>query len=666
MSCTKNKGLFTLFFFLFVIHNISAQNRDNWKGTPPIFENFEKIIAMGHPSEEQFDTIWNVTVQYCNNNRDTCTLLADHIVRITKDIDNRKLYGAALYLQAWSVLDQNKEKGLNILYSSRDILKKEEAAIYLSYVEALLGKTYATEKKFQKAMEHMLEAVTLVKTTPDTFEYIEPLTAVGGIYYRMGNLQKAQEYLTESVKMLEATGAEEKLPPILGNQAMIYQNQGIKYMDRFNEEDSASKIYQDSAMLFFQQGIEAAEKGISIAKKINNPANILGNLNILSSLKNNTKEYKEAVKICQESLPMAEEIGILFFIINNKKNLCKAQRNLGLLKEALVHAEQGYEMSKDASHIVNPVYFENEQYKIHKALGNPSKALSFIEKVLKNQRDLNETKVQNAVADAETKYQTTEKERQILEQEKDILELEVTNSKIARQRNLIMGGGTLLGLLGLFGYRYNKIQKDRNDKKEFAEALIFAQEEERKRIARDLHDGIGQSLLLIKKQLDTNTNVTLENQKMISDTLEEVRSISRDLHPIQLEKFGLTATINDSIEKVERSTNLFISKEIADIDNCLSPKSEIHLFRTIQEALSNIVKHAEATAAKISIENNADHLHVTIQDNGKGFDLEMAVVASKSLGIKTMHERISAIGGQLKISKGENNGMRVEMTIPKT
>ena len=200
---------------------------------------------------------------------------------------------------------------------------------------------------------------------------------------------------------------------------------------------------------------------------------------------------------------------------------------------------------------------------------------------------------------------------------------------------------------------------------EFAEAIIFAQEEERKRIARDLHDGIGQSLLLIKKQLDSTHGVTVENHQLINNTLEEVRSISRDLHPFQLEKFGLTSTINEMIMKIEQSTNLFITREIDTVDHVLDSKAEIHLFRTIQEAFNNIVKHSGATAAKVSIKNLADKIQVSILDNGKGFDLELAIIGSKSLGIRTMHERISAIGGKIKIDKGETSGTQVNITIPK-
>ena len=224
----------------------------------------------------------------------------------------------------------------------------------------------------------------------------------------------------------------------------------------------------------------------------------------------------------------------------------------------------------------------------------------------------------------------------------------------------------LLSILGwIYRSQLDKITKDRNAKKAFAEALIFAQEEERKRIARDLHDGVGQSLLLIKKQLDNSKSVTSENQEMIADTLEEVRSISRDLHPYQLDKFGLTNSIENILDKIRSTADIFISSEIDNIDNTIPAKSEIHLYRTIQEAFNNIVKHADASAAKVTIENKQKEVIITIQDNGRGFNHEVAVVKSKSLGLRTMYERISAIDGQLKIENGEPKGTKIKILVPK-
>ena len=226
-----------------------------------------------------------------------------------------------------------------------------------------------------------------------------------------------------------------------------------------------------------------------------------------------------------------------------------------------------------------------------------------------------------------------------------------------------MGGSLLLGFLGFFGYKLNT---ERNDKIAFAQALILAQEEERKRMAKDMFDGLSQSLLLIKKQMDNTTQTTLQNQKLISETLEEVRFISKDLDSIFLEKFGLTNAIENIVEKVSGTTELFVSTEIENIDDILPESSNIHLFRTIQEAFNNIVKHANATAANINVTSTPTNVNILIQDNGKGFDHELTVVKSKSLGLRTMNERITSIGGKFQIKKGTNEGTIIEITIPKT
>ena len=164
--------------------------------------------------------------------------------------------------------------------------------------------------------------------------------------------------------------------------------------------------------------------------------------------------------------------------------------------------------------------------------------------------------------------------------------------------------------------------------------------------------------------MSLNHSVTSSNEIMIADTLEEVRSISRNLHPIHLEKFGLTATLIDTLEKVEKSSNLFVSKEIDEIDDLLKKESEIQLFRIIQEALNNIIKHAEATAIKLSIQKNKNDIEVKIQDNGKGFNIKNVQQKSESLGLRTMRERIATIGGSIEFKTPMESGTAININIP--
>jgi signal transduction histidine kinase len=505
-----------------------------------------------------------------------------------------------------------------------------------------------------------LKSLDWAKVTKDSaLLLIEPMIGVGAIYYKLGSFEKASEMMGEAIKTMEATKFDLNLGAAYANQARILRKNGLKYEAMAELQGNDPVIYRDSAQMNFQKGLENASKGLEFAKKKQNPSEMVAMTLTVADLKNNLGDYKTALRIVKEIQPMVKKVAWPQFLANYHLTLSQSQRNLGLIAEAEQNAEAGYDIVKKNKGAGDMGIYEEELYKVYKANGKTQLALEMLEIIQKRQKQKQEESVQKAIVDAETKYKTAEKE-------KEILELAIANEKISKQRNYTIMGGLLLGIFGFWGYRFNKVKKDRNDKMAFAEALIFAQEEERKRIGRDLHDGIGQTLLLIKKQMDNNIGATLENKQMISDTLNEVRSISQDLHPFQLDKFGLTATINDMVLKIEQSTDLFITREIDDIDGMLDQKSEIHLYRTIQEALSNIIKHAGASAAKISMHNKADKILVSILDNGKGFDLELAVLTSKSLGIRTMHERISAIGGKLKIEKGETSGTQVNIILPKS
>lgn len=624
---------------------------------------FVRSMQMTSPTAAQFDTVWATTQNYITLARkDTIRQLVEHAIAITQNHQIKALYGKALFLKGKIQLEDrsNPLLGVELFAKAIQILEKENETELLSQIEGRLGRFYSDTDELEKSLEHHLKSLDWVKATRDSLLLlIKPKMSIGNIYSRMGNYEKALEFVGDAITIMEISGYDRFMPPALFNQARIFQKIGDKHINTAELPGNDATIHRDSAELFFRKGLDSANRSLGIAKIQKDPFYILTATITVAEMKNSLGDYQSALSIGEEGMQLAKKNGYPHHVVSSHLNLARSQRNLGHFAEALKHAQVGYEMVKKDVGAGVPEVFEEELYKIYKANGNAELALEMLEITQKRQKQKHEESAKKAVIDAETKYRTLEKER-------ENLELSAAKAKVEQQRNYIIMGGLLLSFLSFFWYRFNKVQNDRNDKKAFAEALIFAQEEERKRIARDLHDGIGQSLLLIKNQMAKNTEATLENKQLISDTLEEVRSISRDLHPFQLDKFGLTATINGMVEKVEESTDLFVSKEIENIDGMLPKESEIHVFRTIQEALSNIVKHAGATAAKISIQSMPQQIRVVVQDNGSGFDLELAVVTSKSLGIRTMHERISAIGGQLKIGKGPTGGTLVEIVVPKS
>ncbi len=200
-----------------------------------------------------------------------------------------------------------------------------------------------------------------------------------------------------------------------------------------------------------------------------------------------------------------------------------------------------------------------------------------------------------------------------------------------------------------------------------------SQESERKRIAGELHDSIGQSLLVIKNRaalgIQDVSNMTKalkqfdEISATVTDALSEVRYIAHNLHPYQLENIGLAAALRSMLTKIAESTSIKISGEIGDVDGMVLPKNEINVYRIIQEAMNNVLKHSEASEATVTVAAENSTLVITIEDNGKGFDPK-ADKKSGGMGVKGIDERVNILNGSYAISSSPGGGTTVEVRIP--
>ncbi len=195
----------------------------------------------------------------------------------------------------------------------------------------------------------------------------------------------------------------------------------------------------------------------------------------------------------------------------------------------------------------------------------------------------------------------------------------------------------------------------------FSQGLIQSQEEERSRIAIELHDSISQQLTLIKKKAQ-NTNQD-EITTLTHNTLEEVRTLSRGLYPPLLKQLGLTESIEQLILDIDKETSLFVSGEVNKIDAFFNEAQALNCYRFIQECTNNVLKHAEAKALSVSLIKEQNLIIITIEDNGKGFHLTNAKIKN-SLGLKTIHERIRILNGELTINSTLENGTTITAQIP--
>jgi len=216
-------------------------------------------------------------------------------------------------------------------------------------------------------------------------------------------------------------------------------------------------------------------------------------------------------------------------------------------------------------------------------------------------------------------------------------------------------------------------ERELRSHEEFARQLLNAEEQERQRLAAELHDGLGQSLSIIKNKSDLalgrrglpESVVQKLNaiSKATTDAIEELRSLVRNLRPIQIEQLGLTDSIRELMDKVAQSTELRLSCRIENVDDAIVGAAATQLYRIIQEALNNIIKHSRARRARLSLERDIHCVRLRVSDNGRGFTPDK-VSLRRGFGLKNIQERARMIGGNATIHSGPGTGTRLIVEVP--
>jgi PAS domain S-box-containing protein len=216
-------------------------------------------------------------------------------------------------------------------------------------------------------------------------------------------------------------------------------------------------------------------------------------------------------------------------------------------------------------------------------------------------------------------------------------------------------------------------ERELRAREEFSRHLLTAQEQERQRLANELHDGLGQNLSLIRNRMmlalelpGLPAEVVEQLQavaEIASDCVAEVRNLSQNLRPIQIEQLGLTEALNSLVERVRDSTTAQIESRIEDVDDVLQGEEATHLYRICQEALNNVLRHSQARRVTLSLERDVGMLHLDVRDDGIGFD---TVSVEGGLGLTSMRERAQMLGGTLDLRSMSGKGTHLQVNLPFT
>jgi two-component system, NarL family, sensor histidine kinase DegS len=270
-----------------------------------------------------------------------------------------------------------------------------------------------------------------------------------------------------------------------------------------------------------------------------------------------------------------------------------------------------------------------------------------------------------------------EKEKLLRERRNEIQRrLQGLELKMKRAEGLVGKISVVLNYLNDDFKQVSQLIIDAKEKQEFGLKIIEAQEEERRRLSREMHDGPAQMLanILLRSELVDRTfrersteEALLEIQnmrKMVRSSLYEVRRIIYDLRPMALDDLGLLPTIRKYLANIEEFNNIHIDFTALKAEKRLDPKYEVALFRLTQEAVQNAVKHAEPSTIKVRLEVMQELVVISIIDDGKGFDV--TVKKENSFGIIGMRERVEMLDGTIAFYSEIGKGTRVLIKVPLT
>ncbi|MFI5451250.1 tetratricopeptide repeat protein [Pedobacter sp. UC225_61] len=597
----------------------------------------------------------------------------------------------------WSYGSVNFDKALFYGKAELQLAEKlkDSASVALAYSD--IGNTYTRVNNLKEALNYHLKSLALREKLGLKAKAAGSISNISIIYKQLGNYKEALNYMHRSLKIYEETGDEVKQALVLGNIGNVYMNYE-KYdaakesYDRVISLAKKNKVnsllpsgYSGLMKYYFQlKNYDQALKNGAAAAKYLNDLNMKSDLaaiyNTMGQVYYEKGNYKEAIKYNNNSLKFRE-------FMKDKLGIASCYKNLGACYAKLKDypkAEQYINQSIAIFQELNSKDYLREAYAI---LGNVFEekqdyisSLKFFKESAIMKDSIYNKQTIDKINELQITYQTEKKTQQIalLNKENKIQKL------LLLKRNILLGSaiGALVITL-LFGFLLFKSVKLRQASRLQAEvilqqdlatkAVLNAEENERRRISGELHDGLGQMFSAVKMNLSALTeDLTFKNESskemfgktlnLVDESCKEVRSISHQMAPNVLLKSGLATAVRDFINKID-ARKLKINLETFGLQQRLDQNVETVLYRVIQETVNNVIKHSGANSLDIQLTKDDEGINAMIEDNGKGFDTA-SLEKFEGIGLKNIRSRVEYLKGVVDFSSTLGSGTLVAIHIP--
>lgn len=575
------------------------------------------------------------------------------------------------------------EDSLNrLMVTSKTDIEKINAAISLS--------NYLSTQKPESCLLITATGKQLSLNNSDSISYASLLRIEGVAGYFLGNYTKAATNYYTAIGICERNNLQKELALVLTELAKLYRktneldrslniyNRALAIYQAQKDKEGMATIYNESGVVYeymgnFEEAIRLYNESLQTRIQMNDSIGIGYSLNFIGGAYTQLKQYDKAAENLEHSLNIRQLLKDSFCIALSYADLGYMYK----LKGAVEKAQENYAASNRIAANIGYLELQKTNYKalseIESAAGNYKASLKYLEKFMQLQDSVFGIEKFKQVEELNTKYQSAKKEKEIQEQQ-----------FLLTKKNYLIGGVTglfvLVSLLAFSSYRRNKLKQEKKlqtaimQQQDMAtKAVIDAEEKERKRIAGDLHDGVGQMMSAAKMNLsgfESRINFADENEKiafekiisLVDESCKEVRNVSHNMMPNALLKSGLSNAVKEFIEKIDSSV-LKVNLYAEGLKDRLDSNVETVLYRVIQECVNNVIKHSEADTLDISLIKDKDGIAATIEDNGKGFDTSNKE-KSEGIGLKNIKTRIDYLKGTVDFDSAPGKGTLVAIHVP--
>jgi signal transduction histidine kinase len=632
-SITLHHGLFCLMFF-FILFSILFSGAYSQTRT---IDSLKKQVEAAADPAKKLQAIFAFCEQRQSLNTDTLCRYASEAARLSMNASLSDQVMAEYYMASCLVKRGEMEDAIQVCETNLSkVSGKNFNPSLIMKLRTLKGQALIRSNKFKEGLAEVYQVLILAEQNRDTLMQIIARNGIGWANMEMNQTPQALKWFFQALNTSGNISYYEKNSNIYSNIAAIYK--------AINKYDSAEYY---------------VKKSIAFARKSENLFFLANSLNVLADIYNNTKRSEQAEALLTEALEYRKVIGDPYYIVSDISELGIYYASISQPAKGIAICLQGIEIAEKIQLVSKLPFLYHALGQNFKVAGNYRDYSKTLEKLIAYQ---DSTAIENSAearAELYTKYELQKKENLIILQKLDL----------SRKNSMVYGVSVLLFFTAFIswalirGNRKNQqirlLKMQAQERQLAARAVLTAEEKERKRIARDLHDNIGAYATVLMANTEhlnrhsmgeearTYTESVTDNARQIMGSLQEtIWVLNNEVIKVTdfIDRFKLYST---KILRNFPGIQLRFHENIM-IDYELSPAEALHIFRIMQEALQNTIKHSGAGYIHVSVESDKD-IVVSIKDDGKGFDKNDK---SGGNGISNMRHRAGEAGYSLDINSG--------------